>query len=618
MKKAEGNKSSRLTYKHHNKYIKNMYDNLSLQKRIMILFSLLIFIALSIIGIISYTLFSSYTQDMLIKQKLKIGKSVIEEISTKKERDAKISDQLLINKYIQANLINTKFNDAYDRLQRLKLVNSVLYSMVDSNSVVSIYIAGNNGMQYKSNPDDMISISKNTKWEDSVIYKEAIKGGGKNVWIPMVGNIFQVMPDKTANVPYIYIVRKMKYLENIRKEIGISIVQLNYYRLYNTLSRMATGDNEYSILVASNGTIISHTSETSQIGSKLNADIMGKTHDGNEGYFFIDNNKGKELVLYNKYQNLEWFIIQVIPYVNITERSKEIRNFTVIIMLIGLSISMIISVAISKNITNPIISLKDVMDQFGKGKLMVRANINRNDEIGKLEESFNQMAEEIKSLMNRIEDEHKRSRKLELNIIEYQINPHFLYNTLDSINWMAQKSGQKDIGEMVTTLAKFFRIGLSKGQDFIKLKDELEHARSYLIICKIRYRDCFSYEINIDEKILNYKTIKIVLQPLIENAIKHGIYKDSTEGIIQINGRMDQDFIILEVKDNGKGIEYNQLKWLQSGFETGRDDNTIDIGFGLFNVNERIKLNFGAQYGVEIYSRINEGTTVTIKMPIIK
>ena len=596
---------------------KELLNDLSLQKRIMLSFSLLLFGALSIIGVTSYQLSFSYTQNMVIRQRMKIGRSVVEEIGDMKRRDAKISDQLLMNKYIQASLTDTDFGNDYDKLQKYKLMNSLLYSMVDRNNVVSIYIAAANGMEYKSDPDNMFSIRRRADWENSRIYLDAMKGDGKNIWIPMIGNIYQVIPDNTANTPYLYIVRKMRYLDNIRQVLGISVIQLNYYRMHNILGRMATGTDEYSVLVDSDGTILSHTMEISQIGGKLDPLIRKKTEGGREGYFFVGEEAGKQLVIYNRYPNMSWYVIQFIPYGNITKNAGEIGMHTIVILIAGLLFSIVISVAISKSITTPIIHLKNVMDQFGKGRLMVRTNINRNDEIGKLEESFNRMAEDIKTLMGKIEDEHKRSRKLELNMIEYQINPHFLYNTLDSINWMAQKSGQKDIGEMVTNLARFFRIGLSKGQDFVKLKDELEHARCYLNISKIRYRDCFTYEIQADPGIWNFKTIKIILQPIIENAIKHGIYKDRTDGRIVISGRRDGDRILLEVKDNGRGIGQDKLEFLQDVLERAQEDDTIDIGFGLLNVNERIKLNFGAEYGLQIDSKAGEGTTVIVKLPVI-
>jgi two-component system sensor histidine kinase YesM len=617
MQKIDESKRGLPGFGHLKKYIKNLSNNLSLQKRIMISFSLLIIAALSIIGIISYNVFSHYTQNMVIKQRMKIGNSVVEEIHDMKQRDEKISDQLLMNKYLQTSLNNTHFEDDYDKLQKYQLVNSLLYSMVDRNNAISIYIAGSNGQEYKSHADNMSSIRRMAGWQTSRVYKEAMEGNGKNMWIPMVGNIYQVLPDSSAKTPFLYIVRKMRNPDNIRQVLGISVIQLNYYRMHNIISRMATGSGEYSVLAANDGTIMSHTRDISQIGSKLDSQIMKQSARNEDGYFFTGKEAGKQLVIYNKYRNMNWYVVQFIPYKNIMSNSREIGTYTALTLMIGLMLSIFVSMVISKSITTPIIHLKNIMNEFGKGRLLVRTNINRNDEIGKLEESFNHMAGDIKSLMGRIEDEHKRSRKLELNMIEYQINPHFLYNTLDSINWMAQKSGQKDIGEMVTNLARFFRIGLSKGQDFTKLADELEHARSYLNILKIRYRDCFTYEILADSNILNHKTIKIILQPIIENAIKHGIYKDRTDGTIRISGRTETDCIILEVKDNGRGIEQDKLKSLQDVLERAQEDDTIDIGFGLLNVNERIKLNFGMQYGLHIDSIMDEGTTVTVKLPII-
>jgi two-component system sensor histidine kinase YesM len=255
------------------------------------------------------------------------------------------------------------------------------------------------------------------------------------------------------------------------------------------------------------------------------------------------------------------------------------------------------------------------MDKFGAGDLMLRTSTDRNDEIGKLQQSFNLMADDIKNLLQKIENENKQRRILELNILEYQINPHFLYNTLDSINWMAQKSGQKDISEMVTALARFFRIGLSKGKEFIKIRDELEHANSYLIISKIRFKECFEFKFDVSEEILEYKTVKLILQPVIENAIKHGIDKDGKDGLIEIKGKLDEGTVILSVTDNGKGIDEEHLKVLRKLLiNTSRMDD-YGGGIGLINVNQRIKLNFGSEYGLGIESKLGYGTTVYIRIP---
>jgi two-component system sensor histidine kinase YesM len=399
-------------------------------------------------------------------------------------------------------------------------------------------------------------------------------------------------------------------------KLGYSIVQLEYERIYNILKDTAFMDKgEYSVLVDENGTIICHTNNSGFIGSKIEYKIQRKLDEGNEGSFFDTVNGEDYLMLYVKDKDSEWSIVQVIPYRNILEKSREIRNFTIMVMLLFLTLALILAVIFSNNITYPIIKLKNVMDKFGAGDLMLRTSTDRNDEIGKLQQSFNLMADDIKNLLQKIENENKQRRILELNILEYQINPHFLYNTLDSINWMAQKSGQKDISEMVTALARFFRIGLSKGKEFIKIRDELEHANSYLIISKIRFKECFEFKFDVSEEILEYKTVKLILQPVIENAIKHGIDKDGKDGLIEIKGKLDEGTVILSVTDNGKGIDEEHLKVLRKLLiNTSRMDD-YGGGIGLINVNQRIKLNFGSEYGLGIESKLGYGTTVYIRIP---
>jgi two-component system, sensor histidine kinase YesM len=276
------------------------------------------------------------------------------------------------------------------------------------------------------------------------------------------------------------------------------------------------------------------------------------------------------------------------------------------------------------------------VEQFGKGNLKARASTNRMDEVGHLQVSFNKMADDISNLLEKIEYENKQRRLMELNILEYQVNPHFLYNTLDSINWMAQKAGKEDIGELAGALARFFRVGLSKGNEFYEVKDELEHVQQYLLINKIRYKDCFQYQITSDPDVLENHTIKIILQPIVENAIKYGINKRSAGGYISVSAKKDNDSILFEISDNGEGIQNDRLQAIQSalGKHTVIDGEPVDSrnsrstgsGFGLFNVNQRIWLHFGDGFGITIDSvaqnsgkennSTGSGTVVRIRIPI--
>ena len=220
------------------------------------------------------------------------------------------------------------------------------------------------------------------------------------------------------------------------------------------------------------------------------------------------------------------------------------------------------------------------------------------------------MVVQIQQLMEKVREEEITLRKAELRALQAQINPHFLYNTLDAIGWLCEEERTQDAVEMVNALAKLFRISISKGHEIIPVEKELEHARSYLKIEKFRYKQ-FAYSFDVDEDCLNYYCNKITLQPIIENAIYHGLDRMVDEGEIRIGVHSRGDNLVFTVEDNGIGMTKEQCREILEG---SAGDKT---GIGIRNVNNRIKIYFGEQYGIQIDSELDEGTTVTIIMPKI-
>lgn len=222
---------------------------------------------------------------------------------------------------------------------------------------------------------------------------------------------------------------------------------------------------------------------------------------------------------------------------------------------------------------------------------------------------------EIRKLIELVYEEQKSKREAELKILQAQIKPHFLYNTLDTIQWMAQERKADDVVVMIMALTNLFRIGLSKGRESIPVSEEMEHIQSYLFIQKARYENKLNYEIYVDPEVRQEIVFKLTLQPLVENAIYHGIKARRGEGHIQIKVQKVDDKLCLSVSDNGAGIPSTQLMELQtvlSGMHAGKES----LGFGLFNVHERIRLVYGDNYGVRIYSTIGEGTQVEVWYPL--
>lgn len=301
---------------------------------------------------------------------------------------------------------------------------------------------------------------------------------------------------------------------------------------------------------------------------------------------------------------------------------REVQRVIFIMsLLLGLILVSVIFFArrITRNIAEPISELCDVTATAGEGDFEIRTRgDNSIVEIQKLNTSVNQMIKKIGQLVDDIRVEEINLRAAELRLLQEQINPHFLYNTLDNIIWLAESGEDEEVVKMVSSLSSFFRTTLSKGRDYITVAEEREHIESYLSIQKFRYRDILSYDIDFDDEILDNSILKLTLQPIVENALYHGIKNKRGMGHIQIDGRTAGDNIEFIVSDNGIGMKEEEVEHLRNVISGLVSDDRSGGGFGLFNVNQRLELNYGREYGLNIESTYNVGTTITVKIPAVK
>jgi two-component system sensor histidine kinase YesM len=283
-----------------------------------------------------------------------------------------------------------------------------------------------------------------------------------------------------------------------------------------------------------------------------------------------------------------------------------------------IAFSIIAAWIISASIYIPIKKLHNVTTTIAKNDLQALVTSDNVDEITGLGRSFNIMIGKIRELLDAKIKEQENLKKAELRTLQAQINPHFLYNTLDTIVWMAEANKTDQVIEIVRALSSFFRIALSKGQDWITIRQEIEHVRSYLTIQKMRYRDILDYKIEVDEDILDATILKLTIQPLVENALYHGIKNKRNGGTITVRARRtDQNVVLVEVQDDGVGFTQYKLSRIREEINNDSDEITLkEGGFGLENVNKRIKLFYGKQYGLSINSQYLEGTRVTVTIPL--
>ncbi|ETT41871.1 signal transduction protein with a C-terminal ATPase domain [Paenibacillus sp. FSL H7-689] len=345
---------------------------------------------------------------------------------------------------------------------------------------------------------------------------------------------------------------------------------------------------------------------------------------GESGTFTADTEGGTLLFMYQSSTFTGWRTVGVFPTRDSISEVRQIQfyvvSFVFVVCLFGLSASL----WFSRSIAQPIFRLMSYMRRAETGNLRPGRWSDRADEIGMLGNSYNRMLAQIRQLISLNELRERQKRDAEMRSLQEHIKPHFLYNTLDTIHWMARKEGAEDVSGMVGALSRLFRIGLSKGQDYIPLHSELEHMTSYLQIQQTRYRDRLQYTLNIPEELRDLFVLKLLLQPLIENAIYHGIKGRRGPGHIRVEARLEHNRLLLTVQDNGAGMSNERLAEMQQLLEAplasleASSPGMTGKSYGMLNVQARLRLSFGDEYGIELESQEGEGTSVTIIHPLMR
>ncbi len=396
--------------------------------------------------------------------------------------------------------------------------------------------------------------------------------------------------------------------------LGIMSIDIDSELLDNICRDIRLGKSGYIMLVDESGQIIYHP-KPELIGKSLSF-LLGSSAQRawQPGPLLPFISHGNQVVTAKKFAPANWRIVGISTK---SELMQEMNKLTwITLLLISGAILGVIGMAVflARLLTRPITELQKSM-RLAADDLNTNVTIRSNDEIGQLGIAFNQMLAQIRQLMDQSVQEQKKLRKAEMVALQEQIKPHFIYNTLDLIIGLLETNKNEDVINMVEALGAFFRISLSHGQEFIALRDEIAHARNYLYIQRFRHGEKYDYSFQIDERILTAKTIKLILQPLIENAIYHGVREFENGGLIVLKGYLDETagLIFLEVSDNGLGMTDEQLLAINCCLQ---ESGTNQRYFGLRNVHERIRLAFGAEYGLELKATPGGGVTAVVRLPV--
>lgn len=575
------------------------YKKASIQYIISISFTIVAVVGMIVVGGVLYLRFTNSTEEMVSKNNKSILDQVNLNLDTYLRKMMKISDTIYYRGIKKKDLSFEDINKEMDLIYEANkdyLISISLFS--DYGEIIASYPL----QQLKNNVHAMES-----EWFQSAINKRE----NLHFSTPHVQNLFY-----DPNYKYTWVVslsRAVELTESGKTNGGVLLVDMNFSGIEQICKNVDMGKNGYVYLIDSTGEIIYHPRQQliySDLVKENNYDAANY-EDGNHIEKFQGN---KRLVTVKTVGYTGWKIVAISPMSDITADYYEMKIFAIFIMFFAIFTLISINMFVSSRIANPIKALEKSVKQFENGIVNLNISESGSYEIQHLGKAIRSMINEMNILMDNVMKEQEEKRKSELNALQAQINPHFLYNTLDSIIWMIENENYDGAIVMVTALARFFRISLSKGKNVITVRDELEHARNYLTIQNIRYKNKFTYDIKSEEETLNLTSIKLIIQPLIENAIYHGMEYMSGDGDILVKSYIKNSELYIDIIDNGLGMPQEVADKLLTNESNSQKKGS---GIGLRNVHERIQLYFGKDYGLQIYSEPDEGTTIRVHMPCI-
>ncbi len=559
------------------------FRNMKFRYKLITTYILLGIIPMTIMGLVWY----NQTRTILMKQEKSSIENYLTQAVSNMDNQLRIynnlSDYIAFNQQI-SHVVSHEYDSYYDMYNQFSnvldpMLASLKYFHSDINQI-TIYTK-NNVVKHNT------TLAPITEIENEDWYK-IIKGNNDIHWF--------VSQDEKK----VFCARNIPTLEN-NYEVGVLYVQVDYEKLFESFKQM--NDSNYGIFIMD------------ELGNNIFNFDQFEDPNKSRKMTFDEFNKGigKEniyTIVTAHSVNNNWTVSLYKPQKLIYESTNFMITGNVIAIMLLIVFSIIITSVLSKVMVSGLEKLRANMEEVEKGNMEITVKSNNEDEVGALIRGFEKMIIQIKALIEDVYESRLIQKDYEMKALQAQINPHFLYNSLSLINWMALETDQEDISKITLSLSTFYRTALNKGKNILRVRDEIKNMRSYLDIQLMMHDHEFDVDVEIDECILDHNILNLILQPLIENAIDHGIdLKTDGRGGIKIIGKKQNDEIVLIVSDNGVGMSKEQAESILTNKSNG---------YGVKNVNERIKLYYGEQYQLKIESEIGIGTKVKVTIPIRK
>ena len=393
---------------------------------------------------------------------------------------------------------------------------------------------------------------------------------------------------------------------------GVVFIDLNYSAISELCDQNSIGSKGYVFLLDQDGNVVYHPQQQ-QLYNELQTENIDLVMNTDKETLMDGSGDNAKIYTISRSEKTGWTVVGCTNVAELLKDSKKARSIYVLVAAILVIVALVLSNLISRNITRPLQQLRDSMAKVQEGDFRAaEVEVTSRNEVGSLTRSFNVMTSRIQELMKQNIYEQQQKRKSELKALQSQINPHFLYNTLDSIIWMAEGKKNEEVVVMTASLARLLRQSISNEEEQVPIGQEVEYARSYLTIQKMRYKDKLEFQIQVDAQIMGVPIIKLVLQPLIENAIYHGLKYKEGKGLLIVRGYREGENAVIQIRDNGAGMDEQTLAHIFEKHKVNYRSN----GVGVYNVQKRLQLYYGMDYGITYSSRQGEGTTASIVIPM--
>lgn len=574
----------------------------TIRSKILVSFLILIIPMIIIATRISMT----YTENSVVMNSMEYTTELINQMNS--DVDSYIGymeniSQLVLMDSDVHTFLNSDFEEQDSRQLAREHIMDQFGTILDIRSdITNLAIIGNNGRYILNRGEDEINPNLDVKQKEW--YKRAIERNGK-IYISSshVQNI--------VNGKYQWVVSLSRAIRDKQSNemAGALLVDLNYNVINNLCKKINLGYKGYIFLLDEEGNIIYHPKQQLIYNGLINEKTL-EVKECKESYFLTEG-IDKKLYVISRSEKTGWTAVGVANVSELFVQKAQTQKLYIISTVVILLIAMLMSFLISRAITKPIKKLRDSMKEVEKGNFHDKVETYGSDEIANLGKSYNIMIQTVEELMEARVKDQEQKRKSELRALQAQINPHFLYNTLDSIVWMAEEGKNQEVVTMTASLAKLFRQSISNEAEEVTLRQEVDYVRNYLVIQKMRYKEQLNYDIQVPESILNYYVIKLILQPLVENALYHGVKYKEGVGTILVDGYETESTVVLQVIDDGTGMDEDEINHLFEKRKSTHKTNRVAIR----NIHNRIQLHYGKEFGLSFESKKGYGTKVMITLP---